>query len=226
MPFGNDSEYPLSINRHFFLDQAELNGVCDEVSSTVVEWLSRQDDVTKAIHRTVIDIIQDFGDADVDVVMKCLRIDHPNILDDYCECSVYARVRAFLRTEFKELSAVFSKRFDDYNIRYFGNSLPRYRVAVMRNLLVPRQIETPFVRYDINVRLRKIAMSYNGWPEEMLSMLLDRMCRLRTGASDEAAWGTEMNRLLSIGAPTYEAVDSLRKTGWPLVRSARRASVH
>lgn len=215
----------MSINRHFFLDQADLSGVCSEVLSTVVTWLSKQDDLTKAIHRTVIDIIQDYEDADIDVVMKCLRIDYRNILDDYCECSVYARVRAFLRAEFTELSAVCSKSFDDYNIRYFDNSLPRYRVAVMRNLFVPRLTETSLVRYDINVRLRKIAMSYNGWPEAMLSMLLDRMCRLRTGTSD-AAWGTEMNRLLYIGAPTYEAVDSLMKTGWPLVRSASRVSIH
>ncbi len=90
----------MSINRHFLLNQTELNGAGDEVFSTLTKWLSKQDDLTKAIHRTVIEIIQDFDDADVDVVMECLRIDYPELLDGYCECYVYARVRAFLRTEF------------------------------------------------------------------------------------------------------------------------------
>jgi hypothetical protein len=181
------------------------------IFSAVSHWLERQDELTCAIHRVVVEEIQGSRDAPLSCVLHALRLDYPLLWHEHCGASIKARVAELFSVEFDDLSILFTGLFDEFNIRYFARSLPGYRVRIMHNvpLLEPA---SPFDA--IQEREREIVFSYDGWPHFMVAWLLHLMALIRSRGEGETALQRELDRLRQLGAPTTEAVDLLVAGGW------------
>ena len=91
-------------------------------------------------------------------------------------------------------------QFHEFNQRYFGGKLPRYRVRVVD--YIPKQRE----HGHINRKQRLICLLAGHQDACMIATLLHEMAHAATNDQHADRFMEEMKRLLSVSAPiTYEA---------------------
>jgi hypothetical protein len=72
----------------------------------------------------------------------------------------------------------------------------------------------------VDEKLREIILVYDGWPEEMVSLLIDTMAHIAAGSDAESGWQEELVRLYELGAPARQRVEELDDAvEWPCERA-------
>jgi hypothetical protein len=182
------------------MEATELNAICSSIRNTVASWLSRQDEITCAIHRIIVEAIQAGCEAPPLFVIQDLHDQYPEGWPDYCETAVAFRAAELLNSEFKVLSQLFSSLYEDFNRRYFGASLPVCHVRVMHNLPLPEQPYTATEVCAQACRAGEILLHYHGWPKYMVERLVHMMVLIQCGPGHDADFETALTNVRCLGA--------------------------
>src|SRR5690349_9479003 len=101
------------------MDSDQLKQIYGSITEAVAKWLKHQDDMTRVIHRVIVDNIQAGCEAPAMVVVQDLHERFPGRWEeDYCEIAVAFRAAEILNSEFRPLSRLFGNLYDDFNNRY------------------------------------------------------------------------------------------------------------
>jgi|HubBroStandDraft_4_1064222.scaffolds.fasta_scaffold409370_1 hypothetical protein len=182
----------------------EFRHICRSITGAVATWLSHQGQITRAIHRIIVQTIQMESEAPPLFVIQDLHDEYPEGLD-YCETAIAFRAVEILNAEFKPLSRLFSELYQDFNRRFFDGSLRPTSVRVMHNLPLP---ERPFTAEDVcagEIREGLILMHYNGWPDDMVVRLVHLMAHVQTGRTHGVEFEMAMANAQRLGAPSADA---------------------
>jgi hypothetical protein len=199
----------------------ELSRLCRLIFAVVAEWLSRQDETTRFIHRYLVETIQTSCDASVNLVLEMIREECPpegqHYLDDELPLrfdELPLRVKDLLSAEFQELSKLFTALYEEFKVRFFGGDLPACVVKVFHNLALPEGPVDPEAVCRNEIGPGWLALMYNGWPEHMITRLLHQMAHISTDIGHGLEWRSEISRIRQTGAPTDEDVERLGRMGW------------
>jgi len=91
-------------------------------------------------------------------------------------------------------SSVLQRAYEDFNDRYFGGKLPRYRVEVVDRVSSARESG------EVNRRAKLIRIQRNLL-NVMRETLIHEMAHVRTNDFHGPRWKAEVQRLLQLGAP-------------------------
>lgn len=191
----------------------ELSRNCWLITQEVGRWLAQQDELTRALHQTAVETIQTCTDSPMEAFLIEFEAEYPLLLNNWGRKYIEEKAEGFLNLEFIELSAIFAVFYEEFNSRYFASSLPRYRVKVLHNIPVPESLDARLESIQVNFDRRDIAILYDGWPEDMLGCLVRLMAYIRVGGQ-RSALEDELRRLQTLGAPTPDEVDRLKRVGW------------
>ena len=192
----------------------ELSRLCRLIFAVVAEWLSRQDDTTRFIHRYLVETIQIGCDTSVSLVLEEIREDGLPEWQHNLRGELPLRVKDLLSAEFQELSKLFTAFYEEFNVRFFGGGLPACVVKVFHNLALPEGRVDPEAVCRNEIGPGWLALGYNGWPEHMITRLLHQMAHISTDIGHGLEWRSEMSRIRQRGAPTDEDVERLGRMGW------------
>jgi len=179
----------------------ELDRLCRSITDVVAVWLSHQEEITRAVHRIIVAAIQAGGEAPPLYVIQDLHDEYPDGWPDYCEAAVALQAIEILKSEFTPLSNLFSEFYNDFNVRYFGGSLPPSRVRVVHNLPLPDRPRTAEDVCARGIADGEILLHYNGWPDNMLECLVHLMAHLKVGPAHGAEFDALMANANMLGAP-------------------------
>ncbi len=96
--------------------------------------------------------------------------------------------------------------FDEFNQRYFGGKLPRYRIQVVDCISLEEGDEIPLDYEGENIRHRRLILLKRMVKADMISTLLHEMAHTATDDAHTKRWGKEIERLCRAGAPISEDI--------------------
>jgi len=196
-----------NIGQAVYMSKEELRQIYESIEGAVGQWLSKQDQLTRAIHASGVDLRQlgandDIDTADADYAALCHKI------------------RSFLTSDFPELSGILTRLYQDFNVRYFNGALPSYKVIAKHDLGSNYPNSAQVDGRDLFRDKREIVMAYDGQPLMMISWLLYIMAHIDTEREYEAAANAAMQMkaavsaklqsLNAVGAPTGIYADALQ----------------
>jgi hypothetical protein len=201
----------LAISESTAMNDCELLYLCRRILAVAVQWREAQDEVLRSVHSAAIAVRQ-LGQVSRTSVIDCLRQDSPGLWNSYSEEYITTSVATLLSTTVRSLSALFSGLYVEFNSRYFAGTLPTLSVRVTYSAThgphnVPR------------VYANEIELGYNGWPEEMVALLLESMTLFAVNY-DEKRWAREIDRFRFSGVPVRDNLDDRPITKWPWERSS------
>ena len=193
------------------MDAKDLSSICQMMTAIVEHWLSNEDELTYALHKAALETIDIAGFAPMGAFIINFGAENELFVEDFGRREIEDRADAFLRSEFYELSLLFSGLYDDFNRRYFDGWLPACHVKVIHSLPCPDYPTPEPMASEINFDRRDVAIQYDGKHEYMVSRLVTLMAYLRVGLDNDSALKQELKRLTRRGAPTPNEVQRLQK---------------
>jgi hypothetical protein len=185
------------------MDVNKLFCLNDRIVARAVDWRDQQSALTQLMHSATLTGLRDFW-AYVPAQVLGVLCREQSAAVQKCGLKVVASaVEAFIGSEFTELSAVFNGLYSEFNGYYFSQRLPAYYVKVIHAK------ETTRLRSDygmVDEQRREIEISYDGFPEVMIGVLMDTMALIASKLEPAADVKAELRRLDDAGAPTGDRV--------------------
>ena len=197
----------------------ELSKYCWLITQAAEQWLAEQDELTCTIHQVAVGEVQADADASLRFLLSSFRLFYPSMWRAYGRETITIRAAAFLASELAPLSMLLSAFYYEFNVRWFGGSLPAYRVKVMHNVPMPEKPEN-YTISCVDTCRRELSVVYCGRPADMVAWLLRLMAHVRTGRWGKKAFENELDRLSKMSAPTQDNVERLQEAGWAFYSTA------
>jgi hypothetical protein len=195
----------------------ELGQIYQNILACAITWRENQSALIQAIHSSTLYVIHGVGEASLEPVIKALDEEDSGVQLDYSRSEIGSAVQELFDSEFLVLSGIFTKLFSDLKGHYFAGRLEVHRVIVM-HAAPEAKLTSNLARVD--EKLREIILVYDGWPEEMVSLLIDTMAHIAAGSDAESGWQEELVRLYELGAPARQRVEELDDAvEWPCERA-------